>query len=237
MSKRVIGVVVAVAIIVVAGLVALQLRNKDSSRSDSALQKAAKEADTLLAGIPQQGEYLGNTSAPVTITEFLDYKCPVCKAAESSVVPQLITKYVRPGTARIRLRPILLGAQSSGQAVSNLGPDSEIGALAGIATADTNRMWQFTKIMYATQGNESTQWITDGVVTNAVKAAGIDVGKWQPVYKGNEVVNTLFANIDAALAAHYTGTPYFVVSGPKGTEGIKNWNDLASYETAVNKVK
>ena len=42
-------------------------------------QQAATTVNSLLAGIPQSAMRLGSPSAPVTVTEFGDLECPVCR--------------------------------------------------------------------------------------------------------------------------------------------------------------
>src|SRR3954454_6746426 len=42
--------------------------------------KGAAQVDADLSGIPQSGQTLGDPSAAVTITEFGDPQCPVCRA-------------------------------------------------------------------------------------------------------------------------------------------------------------
>lgn len=234
MSKRVMGAVVAAAVAIVAVLVALQLRGGDGPSKD-AWAKSATQAETLLKGIPQTGAVLGTPDAPVTIVEYVDYKCPVCAAASQNIVPATIKKYVRTGVAKMELRPILLGA-GGGQNTSNLGADSEIGAFGGLAAAKQNKMWQFTEVMMANQGAETDAWITEGVITDAATAVGLDIAKWKSDFKSDAVVNVVFGNIDAATADKYTGTPFFVVTGPGGTERFSTPDRMALMDAAVKKV-
>lgn len=234
MSKKLIGVIVAAAVAVVAALVVLQLVNKDDGPSASGLEKTATEVEALLKGIPQNGLVLGNADAPVTLVEFVDYKCPFCAAAATGPMKTVITDYVKTGKVKVELRPIRLGA-AAGQG-SRLGPDSERGALAGLAVAKQNKLWQYTEILFANQGDENTEWITDAVVEDIVSASGADLEQWKKDYAADAVVDEMFDNESRATASGYTGTPWFEATGPGGTKTFSESEDLTVFTDNLDAV-
>ena len=223
MSKRLIGVIVAAAVVIVAALVAVQLLGGDDGPSASAFQESAPEIERLLEGIPQDGAVLGNADAPVTLVEYVDVKCPFCALAATGVVREVIEQYVRPGQVKMELRPIRLGSQG-GQG-STLGPDSERGAFGVLAAGGQDRMWQYAEILFENQGDEREEWITEEVVEDIAEAAGVEIGEWRAEFEGDRIVDRLFANENAAQAAGYTGTPFFVATGPGGTRSFSESQD------------
>lgn len=233
MSKKLIGVVVAVAVAIVGALVAVQLSGGDGPTADQ-FQKSATEVEALLKDIPQDGATLGDADAPVTLTEFVDYKCPFCAEAATGPMKQVITDYVRTGKVKVVLKPIRLGA-AAGQG-SRLGPDSERGALAGIAIAKQDKLWQFTEILFSNQGNESTEWITDSVVKDIVSASGADLEQWQKDFDADGVVDEMFANESDATSANYSGTPFFVATGPGGSKSFSESADYTVFQTNLDAV-
>lgn len=234
MSKKLIGVIVAAAVAVVAALVIVQLVNKDEGPTASKFQESATEVEALLKGIPQNGAVLGDPDAPVTLVEYVDYKCPFCAAAATGPVKQVITDYVKPGKVKIELRPIRLGA-AAGQG-SRLGPDSERGALAGLAIAKQNKLWQYTEILFANQGDENQEWITDAVVEDLVAASGADVERWKTDYADDAVVDEMFDNESRATASGYTGTPWFEATGPGGTKTFSESEDYGVFQENLDAV-
>jgi protein-disulfide isomerase len=208
-SKKVIAAIVAVAVVVVAVLVAVSLSGGDDAPSASERTTAGDEATSLVADLPQNGGVLGNPDAPVSIVEYVDFKCPVCAEASETIVPEVIRNQVTDGTATIELRPIAF-----------IGPDSERGALAALAAAEQDRMWQFSETLLATQGDEQTEWITDEVVRETAEAAGLDMDRWQTAFDGEAVVDQFLAAKNSASTDNVSGTPFFVVSGPGGTESF-----------------
>jgi protein-disulfide isomerase len=222
-SKKVIAAIVAVAVLVVAVLVGVSLLGgDDDSASQGDLTAAAADAQELVAGLPQSGQVLGNPKAPVTVVEYIDYKCPICAEASKTIVPAVIRNQVADGTAKIELRPIAF-----------IGPDSERGALAGLAAAEQDRMWQFSETLLATQGDEQTEWITEQVVTDTAEAAGLDMARWEESFGGDAVVDTFLATKNSASADNVTGTPYFVVSGPGGTESFSGLVEQSKLDAAI----
>lgn len=201
MSKQLIAIIAAVAVALVGVLMFFQLRD-DGGKALS----GAADVEKLLEGVPQKGNVLGRDSAPVTVREYVDYKCPVCAAASQGVVPTIIDKYVRPGKVKLELRPIAF-----------IGTDSETGALAGLAVAKQNKMWQFTELMMRNQGQEHEPWITEELVTSAATQVGADKARFTTDFHGDEVVTMYQRNREAwPQDVPDQSTPGWVVTGPNG---------------------
>jgi protein-disulfide isomerase len=116
-----------------------------------------------LGGIPQQGNVLGKASAPVTMVEYIDLQCPVCRQFETEVMPTLIQRYVRPGKVKVEVRPIAF-----------IGPDSERGRRAMIAAEPEGKAFNFSQILYFNQGAENSGWLDDSMIANAAVSVGLD---------------------------------------------------------------
>lgn len=207
MSKSVIAAIAAAAVALVAVLVGIQVLGGDDAPAKASDFQGVDEVAALVQGIPQQGQRLGRADAPVKIVEYIDYKCPVCAAASTTVVPALIDDWIRPGKASIELRPL-----------SFIGPDSERGALAGLAAAEQDKMWQFTELMLRNQGDENDEWITDSVVKGAAEAAGLDTAAFTTAYEGDGIVSTFQAATTSAQADGVSATPTWVITGPGGRQ-------------------
>lgn len=223
MSKSVIAAIAAAAVALVAVLVGIQVLGGDDGPTKASDFQGVTEVAALVRGIPQDGQRLGRADAPVKIVEYIDYKCPVCAAASTSVVPALIEDYIRPGKASIELRPL-----------SFIGPDSERGALAGLAAAQQDKMWQFTELMLRNQGDENREWITDAVVSGAAEAAGLDTGAFTTAYEGDAIVAGFQAAVASAQSDGVKATPTWVITGPGGREMLTG-PDPDKVEAAVKK--
>lgn len=228
MNRRwVIGAVVA-ALVVVGVLVGVSLANRggDDDKLTSVAPASVEEVQGLLAGIPQKGNVLGEADAPVTITEFGDIACPACKAASETVIPELITRYVKPGRVKMVFRPV---------AIVRPQDVSEVGALGAEAAADQNAMWSFSELLYRNQGDEQQDWLTEEGMRDAVSKLGLDVDAWNSSFAGSGVADRFIASRDAFISQGLQATPTFVIEGPAGTQAIEGAGSMSDFETALQR--
>jgi protein-disulfide isomerase len=83
------------ALVVVAVLIVVSQSQTSGGDSDDIAGVA--EVKRQLRGIPQHGMVLGEPGAGVTLLEFADLQCPVCKGYSEEVLPQVIENQVRRG--------------------------------------------------------------------------------------------------------------------------------------------
>src|SRR5262245_51981965 len=81
------GGVALLAICVVAALVVV---SQSGDKGGDSSVEGVDEVAAQLEGIPQRGHFLGAAGAKVTVVEFGDLQCPVCKEYSTSVVAPLI---------------------------------------------------------------------------------------------------------------------------------------------------
>jgi protein-disulfide isomerase len=209
------------AIVVVAVLVVVS--QSQTSGGDTELEDiAAVERD--LANIPQSGLTLGRPTAKVTIVEFGDLQCPICRDFAETVLPELISSQVRSGEARLEFRNFAI-----------LGPESETAAEAAIAAGEQDRGWDFIELFYKNQGIEHTGYITDEFLTSVAEGARVgDIPRWNRGREGGRA--RAEANRTAAEAEElgFGGTPSFAVEGP-GTHGLEpiEADTLGAFEAAI----
>ena len=213
MSRKgwLIGGAIVVVVAVVVALIVVSVSGGDSSgEASSGELKGVQKTLTMVQGIPQAEFTIGKTAAPVTVREFIDPQCPVCKAASETTVPAIIEGPVADGTAKLIIEPLTF-----------LGSDSSNGALAIAAAANQNRGVTFTEILLANQGKENSGWISDALLTQIAGAIpGLEVATWDTDRKGTEVGDALFATSDRATADGVNATPTFVITGPGGKKVI-----------------
>jgi protein-disulfide isomerase len=204
---------VAAGIAGIAAAVALAFAFSGGSSSPSATTVSAlPDAGSvirLFKGIPQQGNVLGKATAPVTLVEYVDLQCPVCRAFETEVMPTIVGSYVRTGKVKVEARTIAF-----------IGPDSDRGRRAAIAASRQNRLFDFEQLLYANQGPENGGWLDDSMVTAAAKSVpGLDVQVLLDTRNSAGVVATAKRYDAQANADGVGGTPalYLGKSGGKLT--------------------
>jgi protein-disulfide isomerase len=147
----------AIAAIAAAAVLAVVLtRGGSSSATATSTLPGAADVTSLLSGIPQHGNMLGKSSAPVTMVEYVDLQCPFCQQFETSAMPTIVRRYVRPGKVKVVARPIAF-----------IGPDSKRGRDAALAAGLQNKLFDFAQLLYVNQGAENSGWLDDGMVKSA----------------------------------------------------------------------
>jgi protein-disulfide isomerase len=191
------------AVCVVAVLIIVSQSGSDSGGSGT---EGDAEVQRELQGIPQQGTVLGDPKAKVTVVEFGDLQCPVCKDFSEQVSPALISDVVRKGTAKYDFRQFAI-----------LGPDSTVAAEAALAAGEQGRYWNFVELFYRNQGAENSGYVTDEFLENVATGAGVpDIEKWNQDRSSSKWDATLSKVQSEAQVLGISATPTIVVEGPGG---------------------
>ena len=101
----------------------------------------------------------------MTLVEYIDLQCPICREFETTVMPDVIAKYVRTGKVKVEARVLEF-----------IGPDSSAARNAMLAAAEQNKAFNFSQVLYANQGTENTGWLTDDMIAQiAASVPGMKV--------------------------------------------------------------
>ncbi|MFZ1994754.1 MAG: thioredoxin domain-containing protein [Solirubrobacteraceae bacterium] len=210
---RLLGGTVVGAIAVV--VVAIAISSGGSSAAvvkpnSPAAKKAQTTVNTLLAGIPQQGATLGSPSAKVTVTEYGDLVCPVCKSFALGAENQLIANEVRSGKVKIVFKAL---ETASGQANGSMFVP---GQRAMLAAGNQKKAWNYIELFYHEQGDEASSYVTDDYLGGLAKQIpGLNFSQWSSDRGSAALTNQVGADVSSANAAGYNSTPTLVVTGPK----------------------
>jgi protein-disulfide isomerase len=197
-----------VAIAIFAGvIIAVHLTTSSGTRSpDISNLSFVSNAKSEFAGIPSNGNVVGYPNAPVTVQEFGDLRCPVCREFDSSVIPDVLQKLVRTHKAKLLYRhwPIL-------------GPNSEYANRAAYAAQQQNKLWEYALVVYYNQGDEQQNWFTKAFAQAVAASIGLDLTKFGKDFDNTSASSAQIAAVNSAAAAHqFTGTPSILVT--KGTK-------------------
>jgi len=222
------GGVLLVVVAVAAVLIIISSAGGGSSASEVSTQRdgayyshagALAEVKSLLSGIPESGNVLGNPLAPVTITEFGDLVCPVCDLFAVTTEPQLIQSEVRTGKVQLQFRGYVT---ASGRANASEYVPSQVAARsAGLQ----DKEWYYVLLLYdeqpqniSGQDAELVKYVTPAYLRNrAQQVPGLDVAAWSRHLHDQALINDVSGDGAAAQHDGITGTPTILVSGPKGT--------------------
>ena len=211
---------VAVAAVVIAAVVSSSGGSSPAPATPAAGGSAPTNA--LFTGIPEKNGVLGDPSAPVTITEFVDLQCPICAETSRTTLPQLIQNQVRTGKVKLDAR-----------ALQFIGPDSVRAAQVAAGARAQGRLWPFLAAFYAAQGQENTGYATDAFLRGVATAAGVDAGpalEYATTAAAQDALNR--ANAEAQTRG-VSSTPTFLVTGPGGRTSVVVGHDDPALTTAI----
>jgi protein-disulfide isomerase len=196
--------------------------------SNAGKHKAVAPAKTqaLFAGIPQQGIVLGNPSAPLTMMEFADLQCPICREYTVTVFPALVRRYVRAGRMKIVLEDLAF-----------LGDDSVKAGVAAGAAGLQNKLWNFAERFYQEQGVENSGYATDAFVRHiAMGVPGLDAARLLADRTKPAVLQQIQQARAQAKALGVSDTPRFFLQrgGGKPSELQYSSFDVSQFSRAID---
>jgi protein-disulfide isomerase len=216
----------AVFVVVVLIGVLIVLNSGGDDGGDTKLE-GVKDVDSLIEGIPQDELRLGDPKAKVTLVEFGDLQCPVCKAYSEGVLPQVVENQVQNGEAAIEFRNFIIISEES-------IPAGE----AAVAAGKQGRGWEFLELFYRNQGEERSGYVTEDFLEAVAKGAGVpDIAQWNTDRKSKPVKNEVSRTTAQAQKYGFTGTPSFAVEGPGADGGIEliGTAEASELEDAIKK--
>jgi protein-disulfide isomerase len=188
--------------------------------------------NTLIGGIPQSGNTLGNPNAPVTMQYFGDLECPICKEFTLGALPAIIQKWVRTGKVKIEYRSMETATREQ-----EVFKTQQIAALAA---GKQQKMWNFIETFYHEQGEEGSGYVTESYLRGlAQQVPGLDLTTWTSAREEPALANQIAADAQAANNVGFTGTPSFLF-GKSGEAGKKfeysSLTDPSSFNEAIAKL-
>jgi len=208
-------------LLVVALVVVQQLTSSGSSRPDASNLRGVADVKTEFAGLSERAGTIGNPSAKVTITEFGDLRCPICKTFDNEVAPQVISDIVRPGTAKLTYKtwPIL-------------GPNSVQAGKGRHPARQQNKLWPYAALAYLNQGDENVEWFTPAVARAIGRGVGLDMTRFEKDRTSSAATKAISQVSNEASSQGFQGTPTIRVAGPKGTITVD-----ATYDAIANGIQ
>jgi protein-disulfide isomerase len=222
-TRRMLIAVGGAVVLVVALVVIQQLTSSGTARPDPSKLAGVADVQAEFSGLTERAGVLGPPSSKVTIIEYGDLICPLCKQFDDNVVPQIIDTIVRSGQAKLEFRdwPIV-------------GPSSLPAAQAAYAAQQQNRLWRYAALTYLNQGGESVAWFNSAIARSLAAGAGLDVARFDKDRKSAAATAYADKVNSEASALGFPGTPSIRVVGPKGSLTVDA--SYAAIKAGVQKV-
>lgn len=216
----------------VLGLVALALVIVELSTERPGDEKltidGVNDAQRLFGGLPQIGDRLGESEAPVSIQVFNDIQCDDCDGQFLDTVPALIDDLVRPGEAKLLYRHYSFSPS----------PVQE-GFIAAEAAGEQGYQWQYVYLFFRNQEEAARRGVTADFLESIAASVGeMDTSEWEEDFAEGagpqgSITEQIEAQDEIARGLGLRAEPSAIVSGPEGTETLQDSPSLEQIEAAV----
>jgi protein-disulfide isomerase len=233
---RMLGGVLLGAVILV--VVAIAISSSGGSSTPAPTSSAAKQqaatVSSLLSGIPQSGSTLGSPSAKVTVTEFGDLECPICRDFALGAENQLISTDVRSGKVKLVYRSL--------ETATGNGPNPGVfpsQQAAALAAGVQGKGWDYIDLFYHEQGQEGTAYVTPSYLDGlARQIPGLNYAKWLADSNSSALTAQVTADGQGAAAKGFNSTPTITIQGPKrAAQPIVGTTDYGTLEASIKSVQ
>jgi protein-disulfide isomerase len=122
-------------------------------------------------------------------------------------MPQLTSKYVRPGKVKVVVHYLLVIDANIG------GTESADSANAAMCAADQNKFWVYQDWLFANQGGEASGAFSKVRLMEMGRQAGLDMAKFQSCVGNDTHLAEVQAESDSSYAQALPGVPSVCVNG------------------------
>ena len=190
------------------------------------------DSQRLFGGMPQEGDRLGSSNAPVTIQIFNDLQCAACREDFLSTIPTLAEEYARPGDVQLLYRHY-----------SNSENVEQLGFFGAEAAAEQNYGWQYTYLFFRNQ-DEAGHFGVNQEFLEAI-AGGIEkleFSEWKDDLEtkgqpGGPISERLAGYEELGSNLGIRVRQAAIVTGPEGTRTLQDGPSLAEIERAIEEVR
>jgi protein-disulfide isomerase len=195
--------VLLLAVLVVGGLMIYSFVSGNNQRQVGDAPVAAQQ-------IADKGISRGNPNAKVIFMEFGDFQCPGCKDFSTLAEADFKAKYVDTN----QVREVWMNYP-----LTSIHNKALKAAEAGMCANEQGKFWEFHDIMYANQGDETTNdpnsWVTGDENTlwkQYAQQIGIDGDKLMQCVQANKYDAQIQETMKVGDSEQLQGTPSFLIN-------------------------
>lgn len=216
--QRNITILIAVAVVAVVAVILILLINGPAEApipTTSAALYANIPQSTTQEGFP----VLGDSSAPVKMTEYSSFDCPHCEEFHASAIPALVDR-VRKNELQITYIPVYgTGGIPNGQGAAE----------AAICAGQQGKFWEFHDALFSWQTAYENTAFSQGRLTAGIANLGIDQSKWNSCMGSSLPGDVVAAAEKAGQEQNIPGTPTILINGT-----VVSSADLTSVNAAID---
>lgn len=190
------------------------------------------DAQRLFGGLPQAGDRLGSSDAPVSIQVFNDLQCSSCRADFLGTIPALVEGRVRPGDVKLLMRHYSVARNAL-----------ELGFFGAEAAARQGYGWQYTYLFFRNQDEAERLGVDDELMASLAGSIDeLEVPEWRETLDreggaGGPIAETLEGYEELGSELGIRAGQAAIVNGPRGTRTLQDGPSLGRIEQAIAEVE
>lgn len=149
------------------------------------------------------GYVIGGDSAPVEVTEFLDFECPACASFAVIQFPTVRDQLVATGRVRWRSRDLPLPGHKY----------SRFSAHAAHCAGEQGKYWEMHDQLFGNHSWAQTGRDPGSLFRQFAQAAGVDLGGYDECMQSGRYAGRIEASRQEGVRLGAGGTPAFFVNG------------------------
>lgn len=164
--------------------------------------------------ISAEGRTRGSATAPVTIIEFADFQCPLCKRFAETTGNQIEEEYVANDLVRVEFRNMAF-----------LGPESILAAEAAQCASDQGKFWEYHDKLFEKQGAENSGDFSRERLKRFAGELVLDQKTFDQCLDSGRHEQLVMDETEAGREAGVNSTPYFFING-ETVKGAKPFEEF-----------
>src|SRR4051794_22922774 len=225
---------IVLALAIALGFLGYAIINISTQKAGRAVVHLAgiSEAQEMFGGIPQEGDRLGSSDAPVTIQVFNDMQCSDCREDFLGTIPSLAEDFARPGNVQLLYRHY-----------SNAENPEELGFYGAEAAADQGYGWQYVYLFFRNQDEAERFGVDqDFLASIAGGVEELNAPEWEEDLEdnggpGGAISKRLEGYEETGRDLGIRVRQAAIVTGPSGTETLQGGPSLGEIERAIEAVQ
>lgn len=169
---------------------------------------------------------MGDPNAPITITEYSDYKCGHCGTFALQTEPLLVEEYVATGQVYFVYRS--MGGW--------LNPQSLLAIEASYCAGDENKFWEFHDLVFLNQ----TANFTDALMSEFAKELGLNTSDFSSCLSSGKYRDLSNQDYADGTALGVQGTPTFIftytVDGEERSRVLPGNYPFSSFQEEIESI-
>lgn len=173
----------------------------------------------------------GESDAPLTITEFVDFRCPSCAIARDFLAQLSATN---PGAVRVVFHHYPLD-QSCNPIDHQVHPSACAAAIASECASDQDRFWEYADRLFADQKANPRRFTREDLTSHAV-ALDLDPGRFNTCLDDPSMEERVRKDVEEGRRLEIKATPTLIING-RMIEGLPPPKKLATLVTMAQQKK